>query len=197
MSAMFFRQKPGMLSDNDLVARFRESGDLSLVSELFGRYTSMLYGVCVKYLRDRDDAKDAVMQIFEKLPAALKAHEIANFKSWLYVIARNHCLMQIRSKKGKMTEEIGSQVMENGFLLHQEEEPDSTSSADRLENDLSRLEKCIGELGDDQQRCVRLFFLEEKCYKDIAIATGFDLNKVKSYIQNGKRNLKICMERNE
>jgi RNA polymerase sigma-70 factor (ECF subfamily) len=186
---MFFRQKPGTLSDTDLIARFRESGDLSLVSELFGRYTSMLYGVCLKYLRDREDSRDAVMQIFEKLPAALKVHEIANFKSWLYVTARNHCLMHIRSKKGKMTREIGSRVMENDVLLHQEDEPD-------LENDLSRLEKCIGELGDDQQRCVRLFFLEEKCYKDIATTTAFDLNKVKSHIQNGKRNLKICMERN-
>jgi len=192
---MFFRQKPGTLCDAALVSRFRDSGDLSSVSELFGRYTTMLYGVCVKYLRDRDDAKDAVMQIFEKLPAALKGHEIANFKSWLYVTARNHCLMQIRAKKGKagamekMTGEIGSGLMENEVLLHPEDEPE-------LENDLSRLEKCIGELDDEQQRCVRLFFLEEKCYKDIAATTGYDLNKVKSYIQNGKRNLKICMEKN-
>jgi RNA polymerase sigma-70 factor (ECF subfamily) len=42
-----------------------------------------------------------------------------------------------------------------------------------------------------------LFYLEQKCYKDIADLTGYDLNKVKSAIQNGKRNLKICMERKE
>jgi RNA polymerase sigma-70 factor (ECF subfamily) len=192
---MFFRQKPGTLTDADLVAKFRNTEDLTLVSELFGRYTTMLYGVCVKYLRDRDDAKDAVMQIFEKLPAALRSHEVTNFKSWLYVIARNHCLMQIRSKKasvglaGKIAQEIDPELMENDFLLHQLDEPDP-------ETDLARLEKCIGELAYEQQRCVRLFFLEEKCYKDIATITGFDLNKVKSYIQNGKRNLKICMERN-
>jgi RNA polymerase sigma-70 factor (ECF subfamily) len=186
---MFFRQKPGTLSDTDLVERFRSTGDLSLVSELFGRYTTMIYGVCLKYLRDRDDAKDAVMQVFEKLPGALKAHEIANFKSWVYVTTRNHCLMQIRAKRGKMTEEIGSQVVENDPLLHQQDDSE-------LEDDLVRLEKCIDELGQEQQQCVRLFFLEEKCYKDIATITGFDLNKVKSYIQNGKINLKICMERN-
>lgn len=187
---MFFRQKPGALTDNELVSGFRDTGDLSLVSEIFGRYTGMLYGVCMKYLRDRDDAKDAVMQIFEKLPNALKAYEIANFKSWVYVLARNHCLMQIRSKKGKWTSEIDHQLMENDLLLHQEDDQE-------LETNLSRLEKCIGELEDEQQQCVRLFYLEEKCYKDIASITGFELNKVKSYIQNGKRNLKICMEKNE
>lgn len=185
---MFFRQKPGTLTDQELIARFVSTDDLSLVSELFGRYTTMIYGVCVKYLTDRDDAKDAVMQLFEKLPATLKTHEIANFKSWLYVTTRNHCLMQIRARKGKKTEEIDAQVVENDFLLHQEEESE-------LENNLTRLEKCVRQLADEQQKCVRLFFLEEKCYKDIAEITGFDLNKVKSHIQNGKRNLKICMEK--
>lgn len=187
---MFFRSKPTSLTDSELVSKYRDTEDLALVSELFGRYTSMIYGVCVKYLRDRDDAKDAAMQVFEKLPATLKAHEIANFKSWLYVMTRNHCLMQIRSKKGKNTEELDLRVMESDLLLHQEEEIDQ-------EGDLTRLEKCIQKLDHEQQQCVRLFYLEEKCYKDIATETGFDLNKVKSYIQNGKRNLKICMENNE
>ncbi len=186
---MFFRQKPGKLTDTELVSGFKTSGDLDLVAELFGRYTSMIYGVCVKYLKDRDDAKDAVMQVFEKLPASLKTHEIANFKSWVYVTARNHCLMQIRAKKGKKTEELGPEVVENDFLLHLQDESD-------LETDLGRLEGCIGQLAAEQQSCVRLFYLEEKCYKEIAGITGFDLNKVKSHIQNGKRNLKICMEKN-
>lgn len=186
---MFFRPRPGPLSDSELISKFRSTGDLSLVSDLFGRYTTMMYGVCVKYLRDRDDARDAVMQLFEKLPQALKTHEIANFKSWLYVTSRNHCLMQIRAKRGKKTAEIGDQVVENDFLLHLEGESE-------LENDLSKLEMCIRQLTGEQQTCVRMFFLEEKCYKDISAITGFDLSKVKSHIQNGKRNLKICMEKN-
>ncbi|HMJ69134.1 MAG TPA: sigma-70 family RNA polymerase sigma factor [Cyclobacteriaceae bacterium] len=187
---MFFRQKPGTLTDQELITRFRSAEDLSLVSELFGRYTTMIYGVCLKYLRDRDDSKDVVMQLFEKLPNALKTHEIANFKSWLYVTTRNHCLMQIRAKKAKMTEKISGEVVENDLLLHHEQDSE-------LENDLTKLETCIQQLADEQQKCVRLFFLEEQAYKDIATVTGFDLNKVKSHIQNGKRNLKICMEKNE
>src|SRR5690242_5206035 len=131
---MFFRQPSGNYSDAELVAKYRETQDLSLVSELFGRYTSMIYGVCVKYLTDRDDAKDAVMQVFEKLPAALKAHEIASFKSWLYVTARNHCLMQIRSKKSKITQELRPDLVESDLVLHLDEEPE-------LDNNLSKMEK--------------------------------------------------------
>ncbi|NOT74861.1 MAG: sigma-70 family RNA polymerase sigma factor [Cyclobacteriaceae bacterium] len=154
------------------------------------RYTSMVYGVCLKYLKDREESKDAVMQIHEKLIASLLNHKVLNFKSWLYVNARNHCLMQIRSKKGKIMEEISPFLMENGL----EEHPDEGTE---LEQNISKLEKCIQTLMGEQQQCVRLFYLQEKCYKDIAEETRFDLNQVKSYIQNGKRNLKICMESND
>jgi len=160
------------------------------LGELFKRYQSLVYGISLKYLRNRDDAKDAVMQLFEKLITTLKTHEVENFKSWLYTTTRNHCLMKIRSGKNKFTEKFTSEFMENGFLLHPEEESE-------LEWNLTRMEKCIEMLVEEQKRCVQLFYLEEKCYKEITQFTGFDLNQVKSYIQNGKRNLKSCMERNE
>ena len=162
---------------------------MGILGHLFSRYTSMVYGVCLKYLKDREDAKDAVMQVFEKLMQSLKAHEVENFKSWLYVTTRNHCLMHLRSRKGKYNEQISSQLVESDLVLHQVDEPE-------IEQNLSKLEKCIEELAEDQKLCVKLFFLEEKCYKDVVGLTGFDLNKVKSYIQNGKRNLKICMDGN-
>ncbi len=186
---MFLRQKPSTKADYELLAQYKSEGDVAVLGELFSRYTSLVYGVCLKYLKDRDDSKDAVMQIFEKLIQTLREHEVENFKSWLYVTARNHCLMQIRSKKGKMTENISPQLMESDLFLHQEEETE-------LEGNLSKLETCIEKLVSEQQHCVRLFYLEQKCYKDITNLTGFDLNQVKSFIQNGKRNLKICLERN-
>lgn len=178
------------MTDQELLIRFKSTGELALVGELFGRYQSLIYGVCLKYFRDRDDAKDAMMQLFEKLAGTLKTHDVENFKSWLYVTTRNHCLMQIRAGKGKFTQEISSSIMENSFLLHPEEEPE-------LEVNLTRLEKCIETLVEEQKQCVQLFYLQEKCYKDITQHTGFDLHQVKSYIQNGKRNLKNCMERND
>ncbi len=186
---MFIRQKPSSVLDSDLLLQYRSSGDVQILGELFSRYTSLIYGVCLKYLKDRDDSKDAVMQVFEKLVVTLREHEIENFKSWLYVTSRNHCLMQIRAKKGKMTEEISTNLMESDLILHLEEETE-------LESNLSKLEKCIEQLTNEQKHCVQLFYIDQKCYKDITVQTGFNLNKVKSFIQNGKRNLKICMERN-
>jgi RNA polymerase sigma factor (sigma-70 family) len=177
-------------SDRELISLYKKTNDLSVIGELYSRYTALVYGVCMKYLKDRDEAKDASMQLFEKLIETLKSHEVENFKSWLYVSARNHCLMEIRIKKGKFKEEIGTLDMENQFLLHPEEETE-------LEDNLGRLEECIKQLIEGQRECIRLFYLDEKCYRDITVVTGFNLNQVKSFIQNGKRNLKICMEEHE
>lgn len=186
---MFLRKSSSEKSDEELVRLYKSTGDLQELSTLFLRYAPMVYGVCLKYLKDREESKDAVMQIHEKLIESLLRHEVTTFKSWLYVNARNHCLMQIRAKKGKITEEISPFLMENSLTEHHEEELDT-------ELNISRLEKCIETLVTAQQQCVRLFFLQEKCYKEIVEETSFDLNQVKSYIQNGKRNLKICMEQN-
>jgi RNA polymerase sigma-70 factor (ECF subfamily) len=177
-------------TDNELIILYKQQGDLAIVGELYTRYTSLIYGVCLKYLKDRDEAKDMTMMMFEKLTTTIKSHEIDNFKSWLYVSTRNQCLMQIRKEKGKFKEDISEKVVESNLLLHLPVE-------NELEEDLSKLEKCISKLVDGQKQCLELFYLQEKCYKEVADATGFDLNKVKSFIQNGKRNLKICMEENE
>ena len=178
------------LSDEDLIGLYKKSGELNIVGELYNRYTALTYGVCLKYLKDREESRDAVMQIFEKLIVSLKEHEIVQFKGWLYVTARNYCLMQIRSKKGKNFEEISPFLVENGSGGHLEGGPE-------METNLTKLERCIEQLGSEQKQCVQLFYLQQKCYKEITEFTGFDLNKVKSHIQNGKRNLKICMEKNE
>jgi RNA polymerase sigma factor (sigma-70 family) len=186
---MFINRDQAFLDDAVLLSQFKSSHEMGPLSDLFVRYTSMVYGVCLKYLKDRDESKDMVMQVYEKLPGKLKAHEVTHFKSWLYITTRNECLMYLRSKKGKISQDIDSVFMENELSVHLEEEPE-------METNLTKLEKCIDELAAEQKQCVQLFFIEERCYKDITVSTGFDLNKVKSYIQNGKRNLKICMERN-
>jgi RNA polymerase sigma factor (sigma-70 family) len=182
-------QRHTLLTDAELLHLYKRSGDLSVLGELFNRYMSLVYGVCLKYLKDREESQDAVMQVFEKLVTSLREHEVEHFKSWLYVTARNHCLMQLRGRKGKKFEEISPYLMENDRAVHLEDEPE-------MEANLSKLEKCIETLVSEQKRCVQLFYLEQKCYRDISQLTGYDDNKVKSYIQNGKRNLRICMEHN-
>ena len=175
------------MTDLELLAQYKLSGEVHWAGVLYSRYTSLVYGVCLKYLKDREEAKDAVMQLFEKLTTTLKTHEVEYFKSWLYVTARNHCLMQLRSKKGKYTEEISPLLMETSTETHLEER-------DEMESNLGKLETCIEKLTHEQKACVTMFFLQQRCYKDITVLTGYDLSKVKSFIQNGKRNLKICME---
>lgn len=187
---MFLRKAQSDKTDEELVRLYQADQNLEWLSTLFLRYTPLLYGVCLKYLRDREEAKDAVMQIHEKLIQSLLDHEVHQVRGWLYVFARNYCLMRLRSEKTRSSQEIPISLMENGLSEH----PDEDSV---LESDMQRLERCIAKLGAEQQQCVRLFYLEEQCYKDIAATTGFALSLVKSYIQNGKRNLKLCMERNE
>lgn len=176
-------------TDEELLLQYRKDGNLETLGKLYDPYMPLVYGVCLKYLKNRDESKDAVMQIFEKLIAVLKTHQVDHFRSWLYVTARNYCLMQIRASKSRKFEQFDGVDMETTDAMHHE---------DAIESDLKigRLEKCLEELVNEQKECVRLFYLQQKCYKEITVITGFDDNKVKSYIQNGKRNLKICMDRN-
>ena len=143
----------------------------------------------MKYLKNEDDSKDAVMQLFEKLLIDLKKHEVQNFKGWLHTVAKNYCLMQLR-KKNPETPLIENLVVENQHFAHHEEEP-------QLEERLTLMEEAIAQLNDSQKKCVELFYLKEKCYQEISEQTGYTMNEVKSFIQNGKRNLKIYMEKHE
>ncbi|WCT12019.1 RNA polymerase sigma factor [Mucilaginibacter jinjuensis] len=181
------KSKPDETGDESLLASYRNTGDLALLGKLYEKYMPLVYGVCLKYLQDDEQSKDAVMQIFEELVEKVTKHDIKQFRSWLYVLSRNYCLMQLRSSK-KMEVVNVDDVMESAFVLHPE-------SGDKEEY-LQSLERCMQKLIATQRESIDLFYLQEKCYKDIAEQTGFSMNEVKSFIQNGKRNLKICMEKN-
>ena len=176
------------MNEKELLHYYKSTGDIEALGKLYAPYMSLLYGVCFKYLEDTERSQDAVMQIFEELTVKLRSHEVDNFKSWLYVYARNYCLMQIRKDKRVPHVDIEENLYESEQQLNQH---DDTKWSER---DFEKLEGCMQGLNEEQEQCVRLFYLEQLCYKDIAERTGYDLNKVKSAIQNGKRNLKICME---
>jgi len=172
--------------DEALLKRYRETGDMAILAELFKRYSSMVYYVCLRYLQDGDKSKDAAMQIFEELIAKVNKHDIKQFSSWLYVLSRNYCLMQLRADK-KMPSVVIDEFMELPDALHQDTED--------KEKQLTALERCMEKLPPGQKQSIDLFFMNEKCYKEITVLTGYTLNEVKSFIQNGKRNLKICIEK--
>lgn len=180
-------KKSGPLSDEVLLQRYRATGDLAMLGELYQAHAEMVYYVCLRYLRDADLSKDAVMQIFEELIVKVNKQEIGKFGSWLYVLSRNFCLMQLRSGK-KMQYVSFDDVVEFPGQLHQHENEDK-------ERQFTALELCMEKLPERQKESINLFFLNEKCYKEIVDSTGYSLNEVKSYIQNGKRNLKICMDK--
>ena len=149
----------------------------------------------MKYLKNQEESKDMTMQVFEKVAAVASINEIKNFKSWLHVVTKNECLMLLRSKKyqaDKNAQEFTSDKnMEWAYSLHHVDEDDP------LENNLQDLEKAIADLPEEQQTCIKKFYIEDKCYRLIAEETGYEIKKVKSYIQNGKRNLKITMQKSD
>lgn len=180
------------LDDLQLIARYRQTGDNNCVGILFQRYTHLIFGVCMKYLKDEDDSKDASMQIFEKLLLDLKKHEVQQFKAWLHMVCKNYCLMQLRSGSAKLKHD---KELYKDTLAVMETDPYSHHGSEELkEIRLTRMEECIRQLNAEQRLCVELFYLQEKSYSEITETTSFSMNNVKSYIQNGKRNLKICME---
>jgi RNA polymerase sigma-70 factor (ECF subfamily) len=174
-------------TDEELVEMFKNSHDNLYIGELYIRYTDLVYGVCLKYLQDKSDAQDATMQVFEKLIADLKKQKIATFKPWLYAVVKNYCMMEFRKSSAHQKNEKAymqvSRSVEKEERLHLEDHEDK-------EVVLKQLEIGISSLSDAQQKCIKMFYLSEKSYKEIAEETGYSMNDVKSHIQNGKRNLK-------
>ena len=177
--------------DEALLKEFQENKNLDVLGILYQRYMHLVFGVCMKYLQEKETAEDAVTHIFEKLIVELPRHEVDNFKSWLYVLTKNHCLMQLRSVKSEQKKMEGWQYEQESFMESAEE----VHPIDEEERSLdSALKECIEKLKSEQKQCIRLFYYESKSYKEVADALKLEEKKVKSYIQNGKRNLKICIE---
>lgn len=169
---------------------YKKSEDLTVLGELYQRYMELVYGVCLKYFKEPETAKDSVMLIFEELVLKLKKHEVDNFKGWLHQLAKNHCLMQLRTPRNLKTVEFKTELMQSEENVH-------LNGVLGKEENFKKLEYCLGTLIDEQQAAIRLFYLEGKCYNEIVEITGQEWNQVRSFIQNGRRNLKICMEKQE
>lgn len=180
------------MSDNELIAHYKLHKDKECVGELYKRYTGFTYAICLKYHKNSDKAKEAALEIFEELIDKLLQHEIKNFKSWLHTVARNHCLLSFRSKKNEEQFKDNYQKYQNDFM-----EQDKVLYPDYVskEENYQELELCIDQLKEEQKNCIVLFYLQNKSYVEVAEITGYSMKEVKSYLQNGKRNLKILMSK--
>jgi RNA polymerase sigma factor (sigma-70 family) len=161
------------IDDNQLLQHFYADKNNEWLGILLQRYTLLLLGVCMKYLKNEEDAKDSVQQIFLKVIAELHKYKVDYFKSWLYMVAKNHCLMKLRNKGNHFTE-INETIL--------------------IATDVEENKTAIQQLNKEQRECVTLFYLEKKTYQEITEITGYNLLQVKSFIQNGKRNLKIMLQ---
>jgi RNA polymerase sigma factor (sigma-70 family) len=177
------------LTDDELVQSYKYQQNMDALGALYQRYMDLLYGVCLKYLKDTELAKDAVLQVYEELVVKLPKHDVENFRAWVHTVTKNHCLMYLRSPKNKQTVAFMPELMQNEQTVHLNGELDK-------EENYTKLEKCMQLLVNEQQTTIQMFYYEQKCYKDIADITGFEVGTVRSFIQNGRRNLKNCMEKN-
>jgi len=179
------------LTDLELIDIYKSKNDKSIIGELFKRYIRFVFAICMKYLKNIEKSEEAVMQIFEKLFTDLLKHNIENFKSWLHVVTKNHCLHLLRNESYQIKRDIEIKnttdvFMEKHDFLYHDIENDS-------EDKFNKLEMAVNSLSDEQKMCIELFYLQEKCYDEVTKITGYTMNQVKSYIQNGKRNLKIYL----
>lgn len=174
-------------SDEELYGSFLKTRDREILGTLFRKYMSLVFGVSMKYLREKHAAQDATMEVFERLLGYQPKSEIKNFRAYLYVMSKNYCLMKQRGDK-VFTMEISDSDMELATEMHPIDESNGREAL---------LERCMKDLKDMQLQCVSLFYMKRKSYMEISNELKMTLNAVKSHIQNGKRNLKLCIESKE
>ncbi len=188
---MLYPERYKDLTDKELIAEYKKSSDKIYVGILYKRYSHLVMGLSMKYLKDEDNAKDAVINIFTKLFDDLLKHNVEYFKSWLYTFTKNHCLMQLRSEQSKLRKNLD---YEYDVKLFVEKSEEMHQNANKREQEYVALERAMAGLNEEQRICVELFYMKDKSYNEIVDITGYSLKNVKSYIQNGKRNLKIKLE---
>ncbi len=187
--ALYRNKNTRDLSDRELVYRYQKSRNKRYIGELYERYGHLVYGVSLKYLKNVQEAQDNVMLVFEKLMSELEKSDIKNFKAWIHTVTKNQCLMHLRKNKNVRSKEQSIEPIEYSLAS----ETTDVEQVIAKEHSLTQMEQALNQLKKEQKTCVELFYLKQKCYQDIAEITGFSLKQVKSYIQNGKRNLKIIL----
>lgn len=175
-------------TDNELVKEYKSKHNKALVGELYKRYTHLVLGMCIQYFKDKDVAKDIVLQIFEKLFEELKKREVENFKGWLTFVVRNYCISELRKIQTQLSRE-----MEYQYAIKNQSIDEDKDIITEEEKKLEALEKAMESLNPFQKTCIELFYLKNMSYTQIVETTGYSVNEVKSYIQNGKRNLKMMI----
>lgn len=184
-----FRSRPNKKwTDEELLDAFKRTRDNSHLGILYDRYIEMIYGVGLKYLKNETEAEDATMSIYTELEEKILSHDISNFRGWLYVLARNYCLMLLRKKKKEIIGEWKEEVMHLGEEMH------PINEATRKDHQTQALQDCLDGLKEKQKTCIELFYYQDYSYKEIATMKNESVGSIRSAIQNGRRMLKNCID---
>ena len=191
---MFFRKSAQhqTLPDQDLISLYKKTQDSNYVGVLYERYSLQIYIICKKYIRNEEETRDTAMSLFEYLLKELLKYEIENFKNWLGRATKNYCLMKIRKENSQIRKEDEWKI--NEALVMDMEDLMHHNGEETREKEVQALRAALSELKGEQRECVELFYLQNKSYQEVSEITGYDMNQVKSYIQNGKRNLRLRLE---
>lgn len=187
MALSVIRKEDGR-SDDELIQSFKTKNDVKALGTLYNRYMELVYGLCLKYFKNVEDSKDAVMDVYELISRKLKDHDVQQFKSWLYRVASNHCLDKLRQRSRNLPKEM------EAMSMYSEDIDRPTIDEDESELTWEMLEKCLDSLKEDQRKTIDLFYLQQLSYREVADALGISWSETRSNIQNGRRNLKICLE---
>lgn len=173
------------LSDEALIHKIAQKQDQEAFGILYKRYVHLALGTCIKYLKSTDLAKDAVQVIFVKCWTDMHQYQVRKFKPWFYQMVKNHCLMELRKKSPEL--KIPTEWIDLP-------DTDDLSAKRNKEELLVHLNLCLRGLNSEQRSCVSHFYLDQKSYEETVAATGLSYKQVKSHIQNGRRNLRICLQ---
>jgi RNA polymerase sigma factor (sigma-70 family) len=176
-------KKEVQLSDQELIEEYKRTSNSWYAGELFRKYNQLITAVAYNYMQNNVDTEDAVMEVFEIILRDLQHHEVSNFKTWVYSVTKHLCLKKLKKNPLEVTDV--EQALRN---MAAEENPQS--EAVKLEEQLEKLQEALLRLSEEQKKCIELFYFKEKSYKEVSDLTGYSVNEVKSYLQNGKRNLK-------
>ena len=159
------------------------------IRDLFKAYTKDIFGVAYYILKDQQAAKDIIMDVFEVLLKQDSLAKIQNKKAWLLGTSRNLSLKkfnkQIKTQYGLEHKNIIEQIVEKD---------DQEELIIKNANEEAMLEQ-LALLKPLQSKCITLYYLKGLSYQQIAKKENISMNDVKSNIQNGKRNLKIKLEK--
>jgi RNA polymerase sigma-70 factor (ECF subfamily) len=161
--------------------------DRSAFRGLYTLTSAKLFGVCLRILRDRSEAEEALQEVYVKVWQRADRYVQSGFSpiSWLVAVARNHCLDVLRARKPAAEDiDLALEVADAG---------PSPEQAAVAGSERARIESCLGQLDADKADAVRGAYLDGYSYEELAERHGVPLNTMRTWLRRSLMKLKECL----